>query len=1071
MRKYLLILITFISACESAKEESETLFVKLPVDETGVDFANELQDRGDLNIIEYLYYHNGGGVAVGDLDNDGLEDLVFTANQKDNEVYFNQGDLSFSKMKLDYPYAKDSKWSTGVTLVDINDDGYKDIYICQVGQYKSLEGRNLLYINNGDRSFTESAAQYGLDFSGFSTHAAFFDYDKDGDLDMYLMNHSVHTPRSYREADTRNEKDSLAGDRLYQNQAEQGEVVFRDVTDYAGIYSSSQGYGLGLVIADLNGDFWPDIYVGNDFHENDYLYLNQQDGTFKESLEEKVGHTSRFTMGVDIADLTSDGIADIVSLDMLPEDHRVLMKSGGEDANKVTEIKLRFGYHPQLARNAVQVGNADGSFTDVALMTDLYATDWSWSALIQDYDLDGKNDLFVSNGIFKRPNDLDYINYLSNINLSLYSPAEQDSIERVLIESMPTIRIPNRVYSNEGDLSFDDKSGAWGLGDDTYSNGTVYADLDNDGDLELIINNVNQEASIYKNTAREKGLGNYLSVRIDDKDSKAIGATVILFSDGNLQKKENYPVRGFQSSVSTRLFFGLDSMPTVDSLWIVWPDMTYQSLADVTKNQQIDLEQVDTRPFDPTRLRQRSTQSAWKIEKVDFKHEEDRFNDYDREVLIPHKLSTEGPALAKADFNNDGLTDFFIGGAHNQPSALYLQAADGSFVQSSQKVLSDDADYEDIAAAFFDADKDGDLDLYVVSGGGYYPERSSLLQDRLYENRSGKLVRKTGLFPRTNGSCVVTGDFDNDGDADLFVGSVSIPGAYGVNPKSYFLINNGNFDFTMVPFEAGMIKSADYDTLGSESFPSLVLAGEWTPVTVLKYENNSWTNRTSSLSLEKTNGWWNAVKIVDTNGDGQNEIVATNLGLNAKVQASIDEPVTMYLGDFDNNGQTDPIIFYHKNETSIPFMSKDDLVKQIASLRKDFLSYEDFAGVSTIEHLIKGLPSNRYTTKEAYQFGHTMYKTGDSTLVVSPLPLELQKTRLNDLAIRNEYSAYAGNFFGASSNFGRYDAAGLFISTGEEIFALPFFRDKQVSKVLWIDKDRLLVAVNNDFAYVVTVSK
>lgn len=1058
-------LATVLLACQDAGKEDNRLFEKLDTPETGITFANNLTDRGELNIIEYLYYYNGGGVAIGDLDNDGLEDIVFTANQEQNEVYFNEGNLTFQKAELSYPYARERKWSTGVTIVDINNDGLKDIYICQVGNYKSLAGSNLLYLNNGDRTFTESASKFGLDFSGFSTHAAFFDYDKDGDLDMYLMNHSVHTPRSYREASSRQENDSLAGDRLYQNQSESGQLRFRDVTDYAGIFSSSQGYGLGLVVADLNGDFWPDIYVGNDFHENDYMYINQQDGTFREVLEQKVGHTSRFTMGVDVADLTNDGISDIVSLDMLPKNHQILMKSGGEDANKVTEIKLRYGYHPQLARNAVQVGNVDGTYTDVALMTDLYATDWSWSALINDYDLDGKNDLFVSNGIYKRPNDLDYINYLSNINLSLYSPSEQDSIEQVLIESMPTIRIPNRVFKNEGNLAFEDKSRDWGLGDDTYSNGTAYADLDNDGDLELVINNVNQAASIYRNNIRERGSGSFLTIEFDEKDAYAIGATAILYAGGETYRKENYPVRGFQSSVSRELTFGLDSLISIDSLWIVWPDMTYSSHKNISKNQELLVSREENHPLPTEAIRLASQRRKWDIKALDFKHDEDRFNDYDRETLIPHKLSTEGPALAVADINNDGLRDFFVGGAHNQRSKVFLQGDGGNFSSKRFSDLAEDADFEDVDAVFFDADNDGDLDLYVVSGGGYYPERSALLQDRMYENVNGNFRKKRLLLPRTNGSCVVDGDFDGDGDTDLFIGSLSIPGSYGVSPRSYFLINNGDFDFTLAPYEAGMIKSGAYDTLGNEDYPSLILGGEWTPVTVLVYQNSGWYNRTESLGLQHTNGWWNSVKLADADGDGRKEIHAANLGLNAKIKATPERPVVLYLGDFDSNGQTDPIIFYHKNGVRIPFMSKDDLVQQIASLRKDFLSYEEFANVQSIDQLIAGLPSKRYTRKYAYQFAHTIYKPGDSTLIADSFPLELQKNRINDLAFHGNKSAYAGNFLGASSNFGRYDAGGLFVKEGESIYSISFFRDKQVSRVEWLDETSLLVAVNDGRLY------
>ncbi len=993
-------------------------FKSLSAEQTGIAFANTLTDTETQNIVEYLYYYNGGGVAAGDVNNDGLVDLVFTANQLADELYINEGNLSFRRVVLEEAF--DGKWSTGVTMADVNGDGLLDIYICRVGDYKSFTGRNSLYINQGDGAFEEKAAEFGLDFQGFSTQASFFDYDRDGDLDMYLLNNAVHTIRSYAPANTRTSFDPKAGDRLFQSQLVDGEQQFIDVSKEVGIYSSSLGYGLGLVCSDVNGDGWMDIYVGNDFHENDYLYINHQNGQFRESLTDYIQHTSRFSMGVDVADVDGDTHRDVFTLDMLPHSNEILLKSAGEDNNQVSERKIGFGYNHQFARNNFQLNQGGGSFSEVALITDTYATDWSWSVLIEDYDNDGSNDIFITNGIYKRPNDLDYINYMSN---QQGRPDARDWED--LIANMPTLQISNVMYSNKGDLSFESVGEKWGLSAPSYSNGAAYADLDNDGDLDIAINNLNSTAQVFENvTSSGSEAPNWLMVELEGPglNKLGVGAVVRAHVNGKVIEKELSLSRGFQSSVPPVLHFGLGTTTAVDSLVVRWSDGTLQSEAAIPGNQKVSIAYRES-----GRTYSAGAELGSKTTMVEVTQVVDNdFNHFNFEPLVPFNLGTEGPAFTTADINGDGLEDLFLGGAHNYAGRILTQTEEGTF--DEQQVFSADSVYEDTDAAFFDVDNDGDQDLYVVSGGAEYLEGSLILADRIYINNDGKFEQTAYQVLTSNGACVRPMDFDGDGDMDLFVGSRSIPGAYGLSPFSYILENQEGGIFVADTLELGMVTDAQAVDYNQDGAMDLVVVGDWMPVTVLENTESGWVNRTEDLGLTDTQGWWRSVTAEDVDGDGRLDIIAGNLGENSKLKASIEEPANLYVADFDNNSYTDPIIFYYLNGESIPFAGKDDLVRQIAALKKGYLKYEDFAKVRSIRTLLGPMFRSDMTTLPVKQGASSVFLGGENGFTRKDLPFEAQLSPIFDVEVGDlngdgfKDLVAVGNFFGATTQLGRFDA-------------------------------------------------
>lgn len=1062
---------------KSAKEKASIYFKKVPSDSSGIHFSNDLTDSGELNIIEYLYYYNGGGVAVGDINNDGLEDIYLTANQKPDRLYLNLGNLKFKDISEEAGLVMDTSWSTGATMTDINNDGLLDIYVCKVGDYKSLKSHNVLYLNNGDATFKEVSKEYGLNFSGFSTQAAFFDYDNDGDQDMYLLNHSVHTPRSYGNISLRQEKDPLSGDRFYENKLNEGTSFFVDVTDASGIYSSALGYGLAISVSDINNDGLLDVYVGNDFHENDYLYINQGDKTFKESVAEYFNHTSRFTMGVDIADINNDLLPDVFSLDMMPFDAQIFMRSGGEDSDKVNLIKKGFGFEDQYARNTFQLNTGQGHFVDVTLMTNTHATDWSWSPLVQDFDNNGHNDIFITNGIYKRPNDLDYINYLSNIDFSKYQREEQNEIESKLIAAIPTVNIPNVIFKNTGNLTFERLSETSGLSP-SYSNGAAYSDLDNDGDLDLIVNNINEKASLLENESKRDEGKSYVAFKLKGNEAynNPHGAKIIVYSDENHYVKELTTVKGFQSSSTHRLHFGLGNSKNIDSIQIHWLDGKVQSETGLGINQ----EHMITRKPNLTDNPKKEISQEENYEFFNFVHLENNYIDYERERLIPEKLSNEGPALAKVDFNGDGFDDLFIGGAKYQSPSLYFGNSDGTFSEDKNTNLKRDAIFEDVDVTAFDIENDGDLDLYVMSGGNEMVEGNPNLEDRIYINDgTGTFERLDIPLIKTNGGSVSAADFDGDGYADLFIGNRSIPGGYGLSPLSYILKNDGTGKFRVLQQERiGMVTDSEWADLNADGLLDLVIVGDWMPITVLINQGNSQLlNETEKMGLENTKGMWNTVAVTDLDNNGQPDLLAGNVGLNFKIKASAEHPMKLFIDDFDDNGQPDPIIFYDFFGKYVPFATKDKLSEQLPYLKKKFLSYTKFSKINGIEDLTGKKEKEILEAREVKELRSMAYLNPGKNMKAIPLPKQAQMSSIEDFEVIGKNVLYVGNYSGYTNELGPStgNTGGILKIDDKKVLIaknrLPLPAGINARQIIEISTNKYLVLANDEQSYLVSLSE
>lgn len=1088
----------FFSGC-NPKNQLPPVFELMNDSQTGLHFENKLTPTQEFNIFKYLYFYDGAGIGSGDFNNDGKIDLFFASNQGPNELYLNQGSLKFKDVTKEAKIPEDGGWSTGVSVVDINNDGLLDIYICRVGHYLTLHSHNQLLICQGINKYgipyyKDEAHQYGLDFSGFSTQAVFFDYNGDGYLDMYLLNHTIQNGTFGPRDKLLNTKSPYSGDRLYRNN---GNNTFTDVTSKSGIYSSILGYGLGVCVSDINLDGWPDIYVGNDFHEDDYLYLNQHNGTFKEDLNNEMMHTSRYTMGVDVADLNNDGYPEIISMDMLPENPQIEKRALGEGEYDLFYNRINYGYNYQYSRNNLQFNRRNGTFSEVGLYSSVFSTDWSWAPLLMDFDNDGLKDLFVSNGISKRLNDIDYINYVSKDALQTKMHTDQQSgSDMALINKLPETKIPNRFFENNGDLAFKDIGNEISGNKASYSNGAIYADLDNDGDLDIVVNNIDHPAFLYRNTTNDKAPRRYLDIKLkgSEKNINALGAKVLVYANGKIRTYENYPVRGFSSSMQIPLHVGLYKTK-VDSMLLIWPDNTYQQVPYSKINQLITIAWQKGLPkFDYT-----SITSHWKnpgkpmgniTSKTNllYKHEENSFQEFNREPLIPHMLSTEGPALAVGDINQDGLEDVFIGSSKWKQPAVFLQNKVGKFIKTVQPSLDSDSTYEDVGACFTDINNDGFPDLVVASGGNEFYGKDTMLTPRVYLNDGKGVFHKRenafgSLF--VNASCVVNNDFNGDGNMDLFVGGRSVPWNYGQIPISYLLQNDGTGKFTDVTdkyakglSDIGFVTSALWYDINKDGYKDLILTLEWGGIVAFINHRGLFTKKI----LTDKKGWWNFVLPVDLNNDGNIDLIAGNLGLNSRLKASEKEPVRLYYNDFDDNGKKEQVLTYYLDGKEIEFASIGELEKQMPIIKKRFLYAKDFAKASLTDIFSKEKLESADTFTANYFPNAVLLNDGKLNFSVQALPWQAQLSPYKTAVVVNANGdnlpdiLIAGNYYENNIQMGRNDAdyGTILINKGNGKFDAETINGLQIKgqvrhiKEINIgNKKAFIVARNNDSTMVI----
>ncbi|TAN17749.1 MAG: RNA-binding protein [Chitinophagaceae bacterium] len=1028
--------------------KKETLFTLLTPDQTRIHFENKNVDTGSLNILDYLYYYNGGGVALGDVNGDGLVDIYVTSNTGGNKLYLNEGNFKFKDVTKEAGVCGRAGWTTGVTMADVNGDGRLDIYVCTVGGYKNFKSHNELFINTGNDKngvpvFKEEAHQWGIDDTGFSTQAVFFDYNHDGKPDMFLLQHSVHSLSNFGDTSLRHVYSVVSGGKLYRNDGHH----FTDVTKQAGIISSALGFGLGVTVGDLNNDGWPDIYVSNDFQENDYYYLNNGNGTFTEVNGNAFGHESRSSMGNDIADFNNDGWLDIITLDMLPQDEKVLKSTATDDPEDVYEYKKHYGFTDQYVRNCLQM-NTDGGkrFSEVGLMTGVAATDWSWSPLMADFNNDGIKDLFISNGIKRRENDLDYINYISNDTVAFQLQATRN-LDQQVISKMPEGKVHNYMFEGTKSMIFKDVSSAWGFSAPTLSNGAAYADLNNDGNLDLVVNNINAPLAIYRNNTRALTHRHYIKIECkgDDGNTFGIGAKILLINHGKLQYNYVKTTCGFQSSIDPSVFFGLDKDTVIDTLLVIWPNQKSQLLQQVKADQTLVLEEQhahSTINLLPHAVDKNKAAFADVTDSmhIPYKHKEDAFDDFKFQHLIPHKVSTEGPKIAVTDVNGDGLQDFYVCGAKGQPGELFMQQPDGKFIRASEPAFDADTLSDQTDAIFFDANGDGYPDLYIVSGGNEVEGKNPALLDHLYLNDGkGHFTLAKNPLPVFYGSksCAAAADYEGNGHTDLFVGGRVVAGDYGAIPESHLLINDGHGRFKDMTGELapglkhiGMVTDAVWTDFDGDGKKDLILVGEWMPVTFFKNMGGGrLKNVTAQMNLPNTNGWWRTIKVADVNGDGKPDLLLGNYGINSKLAPiGPDYPLKLYVSDFDHNGTPDQILAYAKNGKYYTFLGKDALQRQMPSLiGKKYTSYHAFAG-QTVEQIF-GKSLQETKVLNAYTFkSMLLLNEGKGHFIEKPLPFAAQVAPVysfetGDFNHDGKMDVLVGgNFYGVIPYEGRYDA-------------------------------------------------
>ncbi len=1075
------ILLLNVIACKQDVIETPTSgprFAAIDNKAAGIDFNNQLTYDQEFNIYTYRNFYNGGGVAIGDVNQDGWFDIYFTGNRVSNKLYLNNGDFTFEDITESAGVGGERSWSTGVCMADVNGDTFIDIYVCNSGDIEGDNKQNELFINNGDNTFTEMAEAYGLADQGYSTHAAFFDYDKDGDLDMYLLNNSYQAIGSFNQKkNQRSVRDQVGGDKFFKNV----NGKFIDISEEAGIYGSLIGFGLGVTVGDMNNDSWQDIYVSNDFFERDYIYTNNGDGTFTENLEEQMRSISGASMGADIADINNDGQLDIFVTEMLPDTEKRIKTATAFEGWGRYQLNLSKGYYHQFTRNMLHLNNGDETYSEVGRLADVEATDWSWGSLMADYDNDGFKDIFIANGIYKDLMNQDYINYIANENT-------KDGIDlQQLIDAIPSNPVPNYLFQNNGKLQFENISEAAGIATPSFSNGAAYGDLDNDGDLDLIINNVNMPPFIYQN----KSSGNNfikLNLQGKGKNTEAVGSKVEIYIGDQKMMQEQMPIRGFQSSVDSRLNFGIGHHDLIDSIVISWPDNRLTKFTNVEANQLIVVdENASVRGFVKTGKPTVTTlfEKIDPVNAIDHTHKENQFVDFNRDRLLFHMLSAEGPRLAKADINQDDLEDVFIGGAKGEAGIIYLQNPNGSFRPLKQPVFEVDKNAEDIDAVFFDADQDGDMDLYVSSGGNEFSEDSEFLNDRLYLNNGNAVFKKSENalpiehFEST--STIKIADFDKDGDEDIFIGGRLKPTLYGFPCNGYILENDGEGKFTDITQQIapdlnnyGMITDAIWADIDNDEDVDLIVVGEWLPITIFKNTNNKFTKN----EIPNSTGWWNTIQSGDFNKDGQIDFVLGNHGLNSRFKAEKDRPITMITKDFDQNGSVEQVISCFNGEASYPMALRHDLIQQIPKLKKKYVKYERYAN-QTIHDIFSPEELKDAIEHKACYMNSALLLNKKGSFEVKALPIESQYAPIYAILVDdfdldgNEDILLGGNLYKAKPEVGRYDASYGLLLKGDgksnftpipsKLSGLQLAGEvRDIQKVKTVNGNIIMIVNNND---------
>lgn len=1103
-------LCTFFYACKNEQTKQTatpeiTLFTLLKAEDTGIDFVNKIKNQKNFNIFKYRNFYNGGGVAIGDINNDGLADVYLTGNMVANKLYLNKGNLKFEDISKSAGIEGNKPWSTGVVMVDINQDGLLDIYVSNAGNMKGNNHDNDLFINNGNLTFTEKAAEYNLAKTGFSTHASFFDYDKDGDLDAYILNNSNIPVSSLGYAEQRDKRAQDwenvpaifrgVGDMLLRN--DNGKFV--DVSEKAGIYGSLIGFGLGVMVTDINGDLYPDIYVSNDFYERDYLYINNQDGTFTEDIKSWISHLSLSAMGVDIADINNDGNADIFITDMLPEaDERVKSVMEFEGYN-VFKLKQSKDFSQQYIQNTLQLNNGNNSFSEVAYYSGVAKTDWSWAGLLFDMDNDGYRDIFITNGINHDLTDLDFVDFFANeIIQNMALTGRKQAIDSI-INKMPVKPQPNFAYQNNKDITFKNANKKWGFETPSLSNGVAYGDLDNDGDLDLIINNVNMQPFVYENNTDSLANYNYLKIKLDglQKNKFGIGASIKLYYDNKIYVQEQMPSRGFQSSMDYVMTIGLGKAEKIDSLRVIWPDSKTQKLTEISVNKTVTLKQKEATEIQKIERKGTTKTLLTEIQKNKFtKHTENSYADFDYEGLVPKMLSQEGPALAVGDVNNDGNEDFYVGGAKGQAGVLYLNLGNGKIIKSKQEAFLNDIILEDTAAALFDANGNGFLDLMIGSGGNEVDQEGSYAA-RIYFN-DGKGNFKKGLqkIPaiRKNISVLATNDFDNDGDIDVFVGARSLVGTYGVNPTHQFLENNGDgtFDDTSekVAYElkdAGMITNAIWVDIDNDAKKDLITVSEWDTPKI--YKNNGRRLIKQKTSLDNFSGMWNVVEAADLDNDGDIDFIFGNQGSNTMHKTSEENPLKMWVNDFDNNGTIEQIMTKQKDGIDYPIHMKKELTGQLVSLKKQNLKASEYAKKGIDELFDKEIFDKSIVKKTTISETIIAVNNGNNNYTIKNLPANVQFSCICSIVCKDINNdghldlIMAGNNYEYKPQFSRLDAnyGSVLLGDGKLGFELQnytksgFFNKNEV-KHLKVIKDKngksyVVAAINNEFPKIYAINE